>query len=140
MEKQTSDILERIITTVNTAGDLAQHGLDSASKKAGDVWNCTKLRWKQADLNADVQQLYREVGRIVHSAHLDAKAPTDRLEQLLEQLDAKMEAMAAIEKEFKSRKGERPCPNEICKGTIAADDLFCRHCGTALHSEESTTL
>lgn len=139
MDKQLEDVLSRIKLSVSTAGELAQQGIDSAGKMATDMWSVAKLRWKQSELQNEVHQLYLEVGRLVYKAHSNAFASTDQLEQMLAKLDQKIAAIEEFDIKIKSRKGERPCPNDICKSTVKDGDVYCRKCGTSLHfqTEES---
>jgi hypothetical protein len=136
MDPKVKEILDRIRETASTAGGVAYYGLDTAGKKAGEVWDITKLKWKRTDLKADVYRLYRDVGEIVYAAHTNPSASTDRLDSLLAALNEKHEAIEELTRKIEERRQTRLCPNRNCGAAVAAGDDFCRRCGMSLHTDK----
>ncbi|MDR1158392.1 MAG: zinc ribbon domain-containing protein [Oscillospiraceae bacterium] len=136
MDPKVKELLDRIRETASTAGGVAYYGLDVAGKKAGEVWDVTKLRWKRTDLKADVYRLYREVGEIVYAAHADPDASTDKLDGLLATLDEKHGTIEDLTRQIEERRQTRVCPNRDCAAAAAPGDVFCRRCGRSLRADK----
>ncbi|MDR0382088.1 MAG: zinc ribbon domain-containing protein [Oscillospiraceae bacterium] len=135
MDPKVKELLDRIRETASTAGGVAYYGLDAAGKKAGEVWDITKLKWKRTDLKADVYRLYRDVGEIVYATHAKPDAPTDALDSLLAALDEKHEAIEELTRRIEERRQGRVCPNRDCGAAVTAGDAFCRRCGATLRAD-----
>ncbi|MDR3207320.1 MAG: zinc ribbon domain-containing protein [Oscillospiraceae bacterium] len=138
MSQDTREFLEKLKSTVGVAGELAQQGLDAAGKAAVEAWDTAKLRWKKAEVQGDVQRLYREVGRLIYKAHTDKEAQTDGLDDLFAALDEKTAQVEAYKQELRARRGEALCTT--CGAKIGDGDAFCRRCGEKIKpkTEETT--
>jgi len=126
------ELLGRLKSTLGAAGEMAKQGLDMAGKKTGEVLESAKLRWRLSELQSDIRQIYREVGQFVYEARADADADTTQLKEMFEELDEKTTEVENLRQELKARRGEIPCPNPICAGTVHPDDAYCRKCGVRL--------
>ena len=134
MENEKNEVLERIKSILNTAGDMAKQGLDRASQKTGEAWDTTKLRWRVSELQCEIKQLFCELGRSAYAEHLTPGSSQVKPEVLYAELNKKHVDLEQLKRELNLRRGERPCPNSACTATSPASDTYCGKCGAPMNS------
>ncbi|MCL2546271.1 MAG: hypothetical protein FWE06_03625 [Oscillospiraceae bacterium] len=93
MNDNVKDLLEKVKEKGTAAAEIAGKTASSAGKKAGEIWSITRLRMQVYDLNTELSNLYRQMGEIVYTAHIDVEADTSDIEGLLEQAEQKINAI-----------------------------------------------
>lgn len=130
MNDTVKELLGKVKATAGKAGEAAGRTLDQAGKKAGELWEITRLNLQMADLQRDIDEVLRKIGKIVYSAHLDPNANTEEVEGMLTLLDGMKSEMSDIRQRIKELRQIKACPS--CEKKLNKEDAYCRHCGTKL--------
>lgn len=132
---------QKVITLVNrvksSAGMLASRteqaanrAVDVASRKATDVMETTKLNLQIFDLNSEIDQLYKELGKMLYDTHIGIEADAEEMQVKLVLLDEKRDEVETIREKLKNMKAVTQCPN--CGKSCEKEDVFCSGCGAQL--------
>lgn len=111
-------------------GVTAAKAADAAGKTAASVLSATKLNLQIFDLNTEVEILYKEIGKMVHSEHLGKKEDPAVLQIKLQLIDEKLQKISELQEQLHAERSEVFCPN--CGKQCKKDDAFCSHCGAQL--------
>ncbi len=130
MSDTVKNFIGKVKSTAAVAGEAAGRTLDSAGKKAGELWEITRLNLQAAELNGDIGKLMQRMGELVYSAHLDPNADTDSVDEMLAEVDEKKKAIKDINDRVAELKQLKICPR--CELTLNREDRFCRKCGESL--------
>jgi hypothetical protein len=114
----------------------AKSAVNVVGKKAGQLFDISKLRINAADINNEIAKRCEALGRIVYEAKKTGN-PSDELiqecinviEELYEQLDAVNDQIAILKNRVKCK---------VCGSENAQEAVYCSHCGAklAVASEE----
>lgn len=130
MDDKVKDLLGRVRFAAQSVSSAAESAARSASRRAGDVVDISKLNLQIRELNADIATLLRDAGQIIYDAHLGAENNDAMLAQILEQLDLKNAQVMELRARIDAIKSQQRCP--ICGATCGAEDRFCKACGATL--------
>ena len=111
-------------------GVTAAKAADAAGKTAASVLSATKLNLQIFDLNTEVEILYKEIGKMVHSEHLGKEEDPAVLQIKLQLIDEKLQKISELQERLHAERSEVFCPN--CGKQCKKDDAFCSHCGAQL--------
>lgn len=134
MENNLNSLLNRVRSSAELIGDRTgkayKNAADNAGKKAADVVASTKLNLKIFDLNAEIDQIYKEIGKMVYDIHLGVEEDEEELNHRLDLIDEKIASVESLREKIKDIKAEPVCPScgRACKKT----DTFCSGCGAQL--------
>ena len=81
---------------------------------------------------SEIDELYRDLGKLIYAAHADPEADTQTVSGLLEQVDVKKAEVDALTEKLKELRASVICPNKQCAARCGKDDRFCRRCGAKL--------
>lgn len=132
MEDRVKELFTKVKHTAAAAGKAAAEVCKNAGERAGDLVENTKINLQIFDLNHDLDELYRDLGKLVYAAHADPEADTQAVNGLLEQVDAKKAEVDALGEKLKDLRSLVICPNKQCAARCGKDDKFCRRCGTKI--------
>lgn len=62
-------LMKKVGEKMNEARDVVMDLTDKAGKKAGEIYGDTKIRLKIADVQRDINNLYKEVGKAAYVAN-----------------------------------------------------------------------
>ena len=93
MNENVKELLESVKTKGAAAAEIAGKAASKTSKKAGEIWSITRLRMQVYDLNTELSNIYRQIGEIVYTAHIDINADTSDIDALLESAESKLRAI-----------------------------------------------
>lgn len=130
MDYKVKELLEKVRSAAELAGDAAGKGIDAASKKTNELAAVAKLNKQIFDLNTEIHSLMREVGRMVYATHRGEEVDPEELEQKLAAADEKFERLDECRKNLAELRPARSCPN--CGESCGKHDRYCKHCGTVL--------
>ena len=63
------ELMKKVAVKMNETRDMVMDLTDKAGKKAGELYGDAKIRLKIADIQRDVNGLYREVGKAAYAAN-----------------------------------------------------------------------
>ena len=101
-------------------------------KKAGEVWDQTKMSLRIVDLEGEIKDHYREIGRIVYTSRDDTTIETSTIEEHIAEIDRIMEEIEKLREKIDDLKPTKKCPNPDCGKRCDKDDRFCASCGAVL--------
>ena len=111
MDERVRELLERVRETAVTVGEAAGTTARYAGKCAGQMVDVAKLNMRIFDLNGEINDLLKSIGRMVYDTHRGAEPDAASLAPLLSQIDEKHEAIAQLKQRIRLLKNVRSCPD-----------------------------
>ena len=130
MEQTVRELLEKAKELACAAGKAAGSAADVASKKAGEVFETTKLALANFDLNTEIELLYKEIGKSVYRTHKGDEVDPEVISTKLVAIDEKFEKIESNKKQMAFIKTVTVCP--ACGAECDKKDSFCRVRGQKL--------
>lgn len=134
MDQRVNDLFHRMRTSAERLADrteeVTSRAVDAAGKKANDMVESTRINMKIFDLNADMDQLYREIGKMLYDTHLGETADQELVQEKLEKLDGKHQQIEDLRAKLNDLKAAPVCP--VCGKECKVGDAFCSECGAKL--------
>ena len=134
MDQRVNDLFHRMRASAERLADrteeVTSRAVDAAGKKATDMVESTRINMKIYDLNADVDRLYREIGKMLYDTHLGEMADQELVQEKLEKLDEKHREIEELREKLNDLKSAAKCP--VCGKECKAGDTFCSECGAKL--------
>lgn len=127
MNENINDLLERIKRGAAIAGETVERTVKAAGEKTGEFVEGAKINLHIVDLQMREKDIQRDIGALVYEAHKDANTNTERVDGMLEELDALHEEIRECKERYAEVRQHRVCP--ACKADIGRKDDFCRKCG-----------
>lgn len=127
MKESIKTVWDKICAGATVAGDIAAKTAESVGEKATDVYNTSKVKLKIFDLTADIEVIYKEIGRLIYAAHTNEEASTEMLDEKLETIDEKKRQIEELRASVAPEKDTKVCPS--CGRENAGDSNFCSGCG-----------
>ena len=125
MNGKTEDLISKVM-------EKAAVAVDYTAQKAGQVGEGTKLNFRLYELNGNIEEYERKIGKIVYAAHKGETAEQEQLDELLAKLDAAQADVLEIRHKIAERRKMKICP--ACGRACAADDQFCAGCGAEMQA------
>lgn len=130
MEQTVKDLLQKAKEMACAAGKAAGSAADAATKKAGEAFEATKLALANFDLNADIELLYKEIGKNVYLTHKGEEVDPEKITETLAEIDEKFEKIESNKKQIAFIKTVSVCTE--CGAQCDKKDAYCRVCGQKL--------
>lgn len=128
MKIDTDDFVLIAKKAASGAGKTVSKFASAAEVKTGQAIDKAKLSCKIIELNSEIRELKVRVGDIVCRAHRGETTSQAALDDLLFELDAKIDEREAL----KLRRGNARCICPSCGKSNPASAKFCNECGTDL--------
>lgn len=106
---------------------LSQTSAD-VMKKTKDFADTTKLNSMISDEERNIQEAYRQMGKVYFDMHKDA--PAAEMAEFVAQVVAAQEKIVQYNKEIAQIKGVVKCP--VCGVDVPQDAAFCASCGAKM--------
>ena len=130
MDKKVKEVLKKAKITACVAGRAAGRVANTATKKAGEAIDTTKLTLINFDLNTDIEMLYRDIGKLVYLTHEGEDIDPEYITEKIALIDEKFAKIQENKKLIAYRKTYTTCTN--CGKECKKDDTFCAGCGCKL--------
>ena len=127
MEFNLQDFLEKAKSVFDVAKDATVKGAKTASTKAGEILEQTKINAKIFGLKSECDVYYKKIGELVYNTSKDPTTPQNDLNEWLNELDAKTQRIAELQIEADKFKKSIRCG--VCGNAMEADATFCSNCG-----------
>lgn len=128
MNETIKGIWDKICAGAAVAGELATKTAETAGEKAKDVYAASKNNLKILNLNAEIDVLYKEVGKLIYAAHCSEETSSEELDARLLAIDEKKTQIEELRAEVDD--GEKVCSE--CGKVNPKESAFCAACGTKL--------
>lgn len=125
-----NEILEKVKEGFAVAGDFAVKTAGDASEGAKKVFNKSKHGVNIMELNAEIDKLYKEIGKLVYLAHSENAENAELIEEKIFEIDAKLSEVAALREKIDELSDTKTC--QSCGAKNGKDADFCSKCGSAL--------
>jgi len=132
MDDKIKSILKAVKATAVAAGQAAGRAAEATGKKAGEVVEQTKLNLHIIDLESEINDLYKDIGRLVYASKNDTVIDTSEIEEKILRIDEKREEIEQARAKIDMLKRTRKCPNPDCGRKCSKEDKFCPSCGAVL--------
>ena len=129
MNETFGKMLTAVRRTAALAGGLTASGAAVVGRKAGELVDSTKLRFRAATLEGRVEGTLAEVGELLYATHTGSPTDSEVLQAKLEEIDALKAELAEVNSRL-GRETAKVCP--ACGAESRPGDAFCRNCGGKL--------
>ncbi|OXS52274.1 hypothetical protein B1A99_34715 [Cohnella sp. CIP 111063] len=111
--------------------DTVSKGVTTATEKAQQTVEITKLNNQISGKRKDIDKLYAAIGEAVYEAYLakDLSASEDQVRPKCEEISAIREEIAGLDARIKAIRNEKDC--ESCGKRVSEETRFCPSCGHA---------
>ena len=123
----SNDFTDKFVNTAQKAGEAIEKGVDAAAKVAGELYESSKANIRLFNLQNELDILYKELGRLIHSLR---STDNEAVDTKLQQIDSKIEEIAAYKKKAEENRQRRTC--KLCGRTCSKTFEYCPACGTKL--------
>lgn len=109
----------------------AKSAAAAVSKKAGEIYDFSKLRISLAGLRSDLTKKYQALGEAVYSGD-----PEDEIAVLKAEIDEVKQNIEVIVKVLAAAKNTVVCPN--CGEKLSKNAQYCIICGTRIQTDKKS--
>ena len=91
------EMMKKVGVKMNEVRDIVMDFTDKAGKKAGEIYGDTRIKLKIADIQRDINKLYKEIGKDAYMANRageDISAVINEKCDEVDRLNAEMEELA----------------------------------------------
>ncbi|MDO4563750.1 MAG: zinc ribbon domain-containing protein [Clostridia bacterium] len=107
--------------------DKVSEAANITGKKAGEMYETTKVKLEISELNSAAKNIYKEIGELVYAAHSNGEDNDAELEEKFAAIDEIREKLAELDERQIKIKNLKICPQ--CGATVPDDSSFCPKCG-----------
>ena len=116
-------VMEDVLINAKTA-------VDSFGKKAGEVFDRSKLRLAAVDIKAELSKKYRMLGKVCYEANRTGKNYDKSIKQLQDQINELNNQLTRIKETLAAAEKKIKC--SACGTINAKGSVFCSKCGAKL--------
>lgn len=132
MDEKIKNIISAVKTTAVAAGQAAGRAAEATGKKAEEVVEQTKLNLRIVNLESEINDVYREIGKLIYASRSEAGIEPSAIEEKIVLIDEKREEIEDTRAKLDFLKKTKKCPNPDCGKRCAKEDKFCASCGAVL--------
>ncbi len=121
-----NEIIDKVKEGASRAGSFAAKTADTAGKEATKIFNKSKHSVNIMELNADIDRLCKEIGKLIYSAHKGEAENAELIEEKLCEIDAKYEEIEALRDKIDELSDVKTC---VCGAKNPKNALYCHKCG-----------
>lgn len=141
MNDKMKELFENVKSSVKSVACATGKAAQSASKKAGEFVENTKLNLKLFELNTDIETEYKEIGKLVYQTHLGEDISREELEEHLTAADKKNNEINEIKEKLGTDKSDiDTVVCNSCGKTCSCECTFCPNCGNKLQNSQHTVV
>lgn len=130
MNDAVKNVLDKVKATAVVAGGAAGRAVDQAGKKAGELWEITKISMRINELKEEMESYYKKIGELVFQTHHDPNCDNACVDEWLVKMDEIEQEIAELREKMTDLKQVRLCPE--CGKKLDREDSFCRYCGKGM--------
>ena len=113
--------------------DVSRTATDAANytvKKAGEITNAAKVRYRLHLAETKLAMTYEGIGRLYYSAVMEGDDTTEAISDLMADIAEINAEIADCRAQLADFKNRRLCPK--CGAEITTDSVYCKKCGTKI--------
>lgn len=108
--------------------------VEVVGKKTEDLVEVQKLRNKLRNVQRDMDQDYRKLGKLIYHRFVNGEVMDEELAAVCDEIMKLQSVAAGHKEEMANRKGQNICP--ACGSSNPKDAAFCMYCGAGVQKEE----
>ncbi len=112
----------------------AKAAASAFSKKAGNIYDISKLKFNASSIKGEIHKKYSELGELVYDKDSGKEVADQVIRAKLDDITALKSDLAAVNELLAAAKNLMICP--VCSAVIANDSAFCNKCGAKITKEE----
>lgn len=132
MDDKLRQIINIVRQTATAAGHTAGRAVEATGKKAENLMEQTKLSFRIMNLEGEIDDIYRDIGKFVFAAKNDDTIEPSEIEEKIFLIEEKQAEIEKTHDRLDELKCTKRCPNPDCGKKSSKDDKFCNACGAVL--------
>lgn len=112
----------------------AKAAANAISKKAGNVFDISKLKFNATSIRGEINKKNQELGEMVYDSKTGKNVSEDLINAKIDEIQNLKNDLAAVNELLAAAKNLMICP--VCTAVIAKDSMFCNKCGTKIEPAE----
>ncbi|MPN20572.1 hypothetical protein SDC9_167951 [bioreactor metagenome] len=113
----------------------AKTATQMAGKKANDILEVTKLNLEASELQNQIDDIFKEMGKIIYDAYKTEGVEDKLMQEKCEVIELKYSKIDDIKSKIGALKNVAICPK--CSEKNSIDNAFCAKCGYKLAEKPS---
>ena len=110
--------------------DKAKDAFDVALNATGEAVDTGKQKFNVVSLETKISKDYKTLGELCYKKHKGEDIDFEKINELVDDIDAKINEINEIKQAIKNAKAKRICA--ACGAAIEEDTIFCSYCGAKL--------
>ena len=111
----------------NTVKGMVTKTAKDAAKVSGDAVEYTRLKFKIAEINDEINQKYTSIGMMVYKSTLGEDTEADSIDEICAQITELIEKKEEYTEALGRMSNKKTC--NACGEKIPADSAYCPKCG-----------
>lgn len=121
------DFMKKVEEISKKVGDTASKSYNTVADKSGKLIEETKLKIAISDKEADIEEIYEQMGQLVYQAYKDGEDVGKEFTKHSKKIDKINDEIDEMHKKIMFNKNLRKC--DECGEVISVDSKFCTNCG-----------
>ncbi len=111
----------------DTLKEKLNHTTRVVTKKSNELVEITKLRASAAEVEREIDRMFREMGQTLYTAYKTGDESYAGAEESFEALDEAHARLAELQEKIAALRKVKKCP--VCQKDMERDAAFCSVCG-----------
>ncbi len=113
----------------------AKAAANAFSKKAGNIYDISKLKFSASSIKGEISKKYTELGELIYAKENNKPVTDEAVKSKIQEITNLKADLAAVTELLAAAKNLMVCP--VCSAVIANDSLFCNKCGTKIEPKKT---
>lgn len=114
----------------------AKAAANAISKKAGNVFDVSKLKFNASTIRGEINKKNQELGEMIFDSKTGKSVSEDLINAKVEEIQNLKNDLTAVNELLAAAKNLMICP--VCFAVIAQDSMFCNKCGTKIEPQQDS--
>lgn len=115
----------------------AKAAANAFSKKAGNVFDISKLKFNASSIRGEINKRCQELGEMVFDSKDGKEVSEELINAKFDEIKNLKNDLTAVNELLAAAKNLMICP--VCSAVIANDSMFCNKCGTKIQPQNDET-
>lgn len=108
----------------------AKAAASAVSKKAGDVYDSSKLKISAAEIRGEITSKLRDLGALTYKSKVQNVDLSDKIDEKISEIIDLKDNLNALNEQIAVSKNQKNCPE--CGSYVPKNSLFCNICGAKI--------
>lgn len=111
----------------------AKAAASAVSKKAGDVYDNSKLKISAAEIRGEINSKLRELGALTYKMQIHGTDLADKVAEKVAEITELKETLNTLNENLAAAKNQKNCPE--CGSYVPKNSFFCNICGAKIDAD-----